>query len=130
MSRESLRRPAPVLVPPVLPDLRLEKHGRIVEPVRGRVVLVAGFVARALAPLPICSQAVESVVGGTRLNRCLPVCGHGGIGRGLRTAIDPVGFARARLLGVTGLGLLTATGRGESVRDPPRRSRDHSLSRV
>ena len=56
MSRESLRSPAPVLVPPVLPDLRLEKHGRIIETVRGRAVLVAGLVARALAPLPVRGQ--------------------------------------------------------------------------
>ena len=124
MSRESLRRPAPVLVPPVLPDLRLEKPGRIVEPVRGRAVLMAGLVARALAPLPVRGQAVESVVGGTRLDRCLHVCG-----RGFRTAIGPVRFARAQILGMIGLdlrialgvtsrGLLTATGLGESVRVP------------
>ena len=53
MSRESLRRPAPVIVPPVLPDLRLAKHGRIVEPVCGRAVLVAGLVACAFASLPV-----------------------------------------------------------------------------
>ena len=56
MSRESLRRPAPVLVPPMLPDLQLEKHGRIVEPVHSRAVLVAGLVALALAPLPVRGQ--------------------------------------------------------------------------
>ena len=44
MSRESLRRPAPVRDPPVLPGLRLEKHGRIVEPALGRVALVTGLV--------------------------------------------------------------------------------------
>ena len=72
----------------------------------------------------------------TRLDRCLPVSGRGGINHGLRTAIDPVDFARARFLGVIGLslrtatdpvgitlgvtvrGLLTATGHGESIRDP------------
>ena len=53
MSQENLRRPAPILVPPKLPDLQLEKQGRIVGPVRGRAVLVTGLVARALAPLPV-----------------------------------------------------------------------------
>ena len=48
-------------------------------------------------------------VGGTRLDRCLPVCGRNGIGRSLRTAIGPVESARARFLGVIGLGLWTAT---------------------
>ena len=94
MSRESLRRSAPVRDPPVLSGLRLEKHGRIVEPALGRVALVTGLVA--LAPLPARGQAVESVVGVTRLDRFLPVRGRGGIDRGLWTAIDPVEFARAR----------------------------------
>ena len=120
----------------MLPDLRLEKHGRIVEPVRGRAVLMAGLVARALTPLPVRGQAVESVMGGTRLDRCLPVCGRGRIGRSLWTAIDPVELARAWFLAVIGLGLwiatdlirialgvtghclLTATGLGRSVHDP------------
>ena len=133
MSRESLRRPAPVRDPP---DLWIEKHGRIVEPALGRLALVTGLVALALAPLPARSQAVESVVGVTRLDRCLPVSGRGGIDCGLRTAIDPVEFAHARFLGVIGLGLWTATdpigialgvagrglwtatGHGGSVRDP------------
>ena len=70
---ESLRWPAPVRDPPVLPGLRLEKHGRIVEPAFGRVALVTGLVARALAPLPARVQAVEKVVGVTRLNCCLPL---------------------------------------------------------
>ena len=120
--------------PPLLPDLRLEKHGRTVEPTLGRVALVTGLIA--LAPLPARGQAVESVVGVTRLDRYLPMSGRGGIDCGLRTAIDPVEFARARFLGmiglslrtatdpigialdVTGRGLLTATGHGGSVAIP------------
>ena len=113
MSRECFRRPAPVRDPPVLPGLRLEKHGRIVEPTLGRVALVTGLVA--LSPLPARSQAVESVVGVTHLDCCLPVNGRGVIDRCLQTAIDPVEFASARFLDVTGRGLLTATDR---VHDP------------
>ena len=87
-------------------------------------------------------------MGVTHLDRCLPVSGRGGIDRGLRTAIGPVEFACARFLGVIGLGLrtatdpvgialgmtgrglLTASGLGGSVRDPflvgeVERSRDH-----
>ena len=68
---------------------------------------MAGLVA--LVPLPARGQAVESIVGGTRLDRCLPVCGCGRIGRGLRAATDSVEFAHARFLGVIGLGLRIAT---------------------
>ena len=66
-------------------------------------------MAGLVALLPARGQAVESVVGVTRLGRYLPVGGRGGIDRGLRTAIDPVEFAPARFLGVIGLGLRTAT---------------------
>ena len=51
-------------------------------------------------------------MGVTRLDCCLPGNGRGVIDRGLRTAIDPVEFTRARFLGVIGLGVLTTT-------DPP-----------
>ena len=98
MSRESLRRSAPVRDPPVFPDLRIEEQGRIVEPALDRAALVAGLGDLALAPLPARGQAVESVVGGPRL------------GRGLRTAIGCVVFALARFLGKIGRGPRTATG--------------------
>ena len=110
----------------MFPDLRIEEQGRIVDPALGRAALVTGLVDLALVPLPARGQAVESVVGGTRLVRCPPACG-----RGLRTAFSPVAFALARRLGeigrgpraatglgVTGRNLLIATGLRESVRDP------------
>ena len=53
MRRESLRRPAPVRVPPRLPDLRLGKLGRSIEPALGRMALVTGLVAHAVSPLSV-----------------------------------------------------------------------------
>ena len=92
VSRESLRRSTPVRDPPVFPDPRIEEHGRIVEPALGDL---------ALAPLPTRGQAVESVIGGTRL---------GGTDRGLLTAIGRVAFTLARCLGVIGRSPPTALG--------------------
>ena len=92
-SRESSEA-APVHDTPVLPGLRLEKHGRIVVPALGRVALVTGLVARALAPLPARGQEVEKVVGVTRLNCCLSVSGRGVIDSGLLTVTIPVAFTR------------------------------------
>ena len=129
VSRESLRGSAPVLDPPVFPDLRIEEQGRIVEPALGRIALVTGPVVLALALLTTRGQAVESVAGGTRLDRCPPASGHG-----LRT--DPGRVAFALDLGETGHdpriytglaktafdvpghGLLTTTGRADSIRVP------------
>ena len=48
MRRESLRRPAPIRVPS-----RLEKPGRSVETVLGRMALVTGLVAHAVSPLSV-----------------------------------------------------------------------------
>ena len=104
----------------MVPDLRIEEHGRIRELVHGRVVLVT--VAVVLAPLPVRGQEVESVEGGHLRDRSLPVCGCVAIGRGLlaATALD----ACALILGETGLdpridtGLLTATDHVVSVRVP------------
>ena len=117
VSRESLRESAPILDPPVFPDLRIGEQGRVVEPALGRTALVT--VPVVLALLTARGQAVESVGGGTRLDRCPPASG-----RGLRTAPGRVEFA----LGETGLaetafdvpgrGLLIATGRADSVRFP------------
>ena len=105
VSRESLRRSAPVRDPPVFPDLRIEEQGRIVEP-----ALVTSPVD--LAPLPACCQAVESVVGGTCLVRCPPACGHG-----LLTTIGRIAFAPARCLGKVCRGLRTATALNGTCRD-------------
>ena len=44
---------APVRIPPWLPDLRLGKPGRCFEPVFGRMLLVIGLVAHAVAPLSV-----------------------------------------------------------------------------
>ena len=51
MSGEMLRWTAPVLDPPVFPDLRIEEQGRIVEPVLDRTALMTMTVV--LAPLTI-----------------------------------------------------------------------------
>ena len=53
MSREKFRRTALFLDPPVFPDLRVEEHGRIVEPTLGRTALVTVAVDLALALLPV-----------------------------------------------------------------------------
>ena len=107
----------------MVPDLWIEEHGRIRELVHGRVVLVTVAVVLALAPLPVRGQEVE---GGHRRGRSLPVCGRVGVGRGLLTAtalgvyaliLGETGFAEIAL-GVTGCGLLTATGHVVSVRVP------------
>ena len=51
ISREKFRRPAPLLDPPVFPDLRIEEQGRIAELALGRTALVT--VAVVLAPLAV-----------------------------------------------------------------------------
>ena len=51
MSREKLRRSAPVLDPPVFPDLRIEEQGKIVEPALGWTALVTVAAILALALL-------------------------------------------------------------------------------
>ena len=107
MSRESL--PLSVRDPLVFPDLRIEEQGRIVEPALGRAAPVAGLGDLALAPLPACGQAVESVVAGTRLGCCPPACSRGVTDRGLLTAIGRVAFTLARCLGEIGRDLRTAT---------------------
>ena len=104
---ESLRRSAPVLDPPVFPDLRIEEQGRIVGPALGRPALVTGPVVLALALLPARGQVVESVGGGPRLSCCPPASGCGVTGRGLRTAPGCVGLALA--LGENGRGPRTTT---------------------
>ena len=53
MRQESLRRPASVRVPPGLPNLRLGKPGRSVEPLLGWMALVTGLVAHAVSPLSV-----------------------------------------------------------------------------
>ena len=124
MSREKFRRTAPLLDPPVFPDLRIEEQGRIVELALGRTALVT--MAVVLAPLTVRGQAVESVEGGHPLGRCPPASG-----RDLRiapalgvcalvlgeTGLD-TGLAETAL-GVTSRGLLTATDHVDSVRVPP-----------
>ena len=139
VSRESLRWSAPVLGPPVFPDLRIEEQRRIVEPTLSRPALVTGPVVLALALLTARGQAVESVGGGTRLGRCPPVCGHGVAGLRIDTGLAETAFD------VTSRGLLTATGCVDSVRVPllvgevavtsraripPRHPRDRSRSRA
>ena len=53
MNREMLQWTAPVLDPPVFPDLRIEEQGRVVEPVLDRTALVTVAVVVALALLTV-----------------------------------------------------------------------------
>ena len=93
MRRESLRRPAPVRVPPRLPDLRLGKLGRSFEPALGRMALVTGLVAHAVAPLSVHGYAVNNAVGVDRLDCCFPLNGRSAIVGGLWIASDFIAFA-------------------------------------
>ena len=128
--RGRLRSLAPACYPPVVPDLRIEEHGRIREPGREGVALVDVAVVLALSPLPVRGQEVESVDAGHRPRRSLLVPAHGVIGHGLWTTTDlgvealgldvtglDTGHA-VTALGVSGRGLLTATGRAVSERVP------------
>ena len=134
-----LQRTAPALYPPVVPDLRIEEHGRIRELARGRSAPVTVAVVLALAPLPIRGQEGESVEGGRLLGRdpriapaaCALVLGE--------TVLDPridIGLVETALA-MTGLGLLTDTDHVDSIRVPQlagelaelrRRSRDRDPS--
>ena len=53
MNQEKFRRTAPLLDPPVFPDLRIEEQGRIAELALGRTALVTVAVVLALAPLAV-----------------------------------------------------------------------------
>ena len=137
--RERLRSLAPACYPPVVPDLRIEEHGRIREPGYEGVALVDVAVVLALAPLPVRGQEVESVDAGHRPRRSLLVPALAASGRGPRTAaalgVEALGLGMTAL-GVNGRGLLTATGHAVSVRVPlPAReigvtARGHTLSRI
>ena len=146
-NRERLRSLAPACYPPVVPVLRIEKHGRIGELGHGQVAPVDVAVVRALSPLPIRGQEGESVDDGHRPGCSLLVPAHTVTGRGLLTAtgrgVEALGHGETGLdpridtgLAVTGRGLLTATGHVVSVRvsQPARESevtgRGHTLSRV
>ena len=130
MSRGKFRWTAPFLDLPVFPDLWIEEQRRIVELALGRTALMTMAVVLALAPLTVRGQEVETVRGGHPLGRCPPASG-----RDLRivpapgactlalgeTGLDPridTGLA-GTALGLTGRGLLTATGHVDSVRVPP-----------
>ena len=126
-NRGRLRSLAPECYPPVVPDLRIEEHGRIREPGHERVAPVDVAVVLALSPLPVRGQEVESVDAGHRPGRSLLVTGRGlltATGRGV-TGLDP------RI--DTALGV---TGRAVSERVPLPAgeigvtARGHTLSRV
>ena len=53
MRRESLLSSTPVRIPPWLPDLRLGELGRCFERHLGRMALVIGLVAHAVASLSV-----------------------------------------------------------------------------
>ena len=111
MSREKFQLTGPFLDPPVFPDLRIEKQGRIVELALGRT---------ALAPLTVRGQEVESVGGGHPLGRCPPASGRAVSGRDLWIAPAPGALALVE----TGLDPridtgLAGTGHVDSMRVPP-----------
>ena len=151
-NRERLQSFAPTCYPPVVPDLRIEEHGRIGEPGHDRVAPVDVAVVLVLSPLPVRCQEVESVDAGHRPGRSLLVPAHAVTGRGLLTTtgrgVEALGHGETGLdpridtglavtaLSVTGCGLLTATGRAVSERVPLPAgeigvtARGHTLSRV
>ena len=118
----------------VVPDLRIEDHGRIRGLGHERVARVDVAVVVTLAPLPVRGQEVESVDAGHRPRRSLLVAARAVSGRGLLTAtargvealgldvtdLDPrIDIGRAvTALDVIGHGLRTATDRAVSVRVP------------
>ena len=124
-----LRRTAPACYPLVVPDLRIVEHGRIRELVHGRVVFVDRVRLSRSRSSSRSRSEVESVEGGHRRGCSLPVCGHVAIGSSLltATALDVCALFLGETsldpridtgLGVTGRGLLTATGHIVSVRVP------------
>ena len=112
--RGSLRGLATACYPSVVPDLRIEEQGRIRGPGHEGVALVNVAVVLALAPLPVCGQEVESVDAGHRPLSSLLVTARGVEALGLDPRIDTSHAVTA--LGVTGCGLLTATGCAVIVR--------------
>ena len=135
----------------MVPDLRIEEHGRIGELGHGRVAPVDVAVVFALS-LPVRGQEVESVDDGHRPGRSLLVPVHAVTGRGVEalgrgetgldpridTGLDPridTGLS-VTALGVTGRSQLTATSRAVSERVPLPAgeigvtARGHMLSRV
>ena len=137
--RGRLRGLANACYPPVVPDLRIEDQGRIRGPGHEGVALVDVAVVLALTSLPVRSQEVASIDAGHRLRRSLLVPAHAGSGRGLLPAtargVEALGLD-VTTLGVTGRGLLTATGHAVSVRVPLPAgeigvtARGHTLSRI
>ena len=133
-NRGRLRNLAPACYPPVVPDLRIEEHGRIGELGHGRVAPVDVAVVLALSPLPVRGQEVESVDDGHRPGRSLLVPAHAVTGRSLFTAtgrgVEALGH------GETGLDPRIDTGRAVSERIPLPAgeigvtARGHTLSRV
>ena len=127
--RGRLRSLALACCPPVVPDLRIEEHGRIREPGQERVAPVDVAIVLALSPLPVRGQEVESVDADHCPGRSLLMTG-----RGLLTATSHGVEALGR--DVTGRGLLTATGRAVSERVPLPAgeigvtARGHTLSRI
>ena len=124
----------------MVPDLRIEEHGRIRELGHGRVAPVDVAVVLALSPLPVRGQEVESDDDGHRPGRSLLVTGRGlltATGRGVG-ALDPridIGLA-VTAFGVTGRVLRIATGHVVSGGVPLPAgeigvtARGHTLSRV
>ena len=85
----------------MVPDLRIEEHGRIGEPGHDRVAPVDVAVVLALSPLPVTGRGLLTATG-----RGVEALGHG------ETALA------VTALGMTGRGLLTATGCSVSERVP------------
>ena len=116
--RGRLRSLATACYPPVVLDLRIKEQGRIRGPGHVGVALVDVAVILALAPLPVRGQEVESVDSGHRPLGSLFVPARAGCSRGLLTAtahgVGALGLD-VTACGVTGGGLLTASGRAISV---------------
>ena len=103
----------------MVPDFRIEVHGRIKELDHGRVAPVDVAVILALSPLPVRGQEVDSDDDGHRPGHSLLVTGRGlltATGHGVEALVLGETGLAGTALGVTGRGLLTATGHVVSVR--------------
>ena len=140
VSRESLRRSAPIRDPPVFPDLRIEEGSWSPLSV-GQLSWPVSSIALSLHFPHAVKQSTARFVSVAVIPRAVAAC--------LVAVFGPlsVTFALARCLRKIGRGPRTATGRDRSRRDrsrssdcyrsrrehsrsPARRSRDHSRSRV
>ena len=139
VSRDSLRRFAPVLDPPMFPGLRIEEQGRIVGPALGRPALVTGPVDLALALFLACGRERRRRASSRSLSSCERLrSSDRSRSRRVRSRRDHSWHDRSRSSDryrsrrQRSQSLARRGGRRDCSRssDPPLRSRDRSRSRA